>query len=148
MSKKDWMVEKLERLVKLSRATEPDKPSDEELFTKHTTDAYSLLSKVKEDYTNMSYRKLRDVMLQANTIWKIRRMIYNGEDPSKVPPVILEKEIEQFLLNPQGPQKINAIKHYRRNAPIVYGLDKSLKESKEYVDAVYDKLRLEGKIKP
>ena len=54
MSKKDWMVEKLERLVKLSRATEPDKPSDEELFTKHTTDAYSLLSKVKEDYTNMS----------------------------------------------------------------------------------------------
>ena len=76
MSKKDWMVEKLERLVKLSRATEPDKPSDEELFTKHTTDAYSLLSKVKEDYTNMSYRELRDVMLQANTIWKIRRMIY------------------------------------------------------------------------
>ena len=46
--------------------------------------------KVKEDYTNMSYRELRDVMLQANTIWKIRRMIYNGEDPSKVPPVILE----------------------------------------------------------
>ena len=41
-NKKDWVVEKLNRLVKLSRATEPDQPDDTSLFTPHTIDAYDL----------------------------------------------------------------------------------------------------------
>jgi len=145
-NKKDWIVDKLERLVKLSRATEPDKPSDEELFTNHTTDAYNLLAKVEDSYDNMTHGELRDVMMRANAIWRIRKKIWNGEDPANIPEFSMMQEIEHFLLHPQGPQKINAIKHYRKQAPIILGVEKSLKESKYFVDEVHERLLIEGKI--
>ena len=145
-NKKDWIVDKLERLVKLSRATEPDKPSDEELFTNHTTDAYNLLAKVEDSYDNMTHGELRDVMMRANAIWRIRKKIWNGEDPANIPEFSMMQEIEHFLLHPQGPQKINAIKHYRAH------FDKmdpkpGLKESKIYVDAIQADMIRRGVIK-
>ena len=78
-NKKDWVVEKLNRLVKLSRATEPDRPDDTSLFTPHTIDAYDLLDKVERKYDHMSSSDMVELMLQANRIWRIRKKIYNGE---------------------------------------------------------------------
>jgi len=43
-------------------------------------------------------------------------------------------------------KKINAIKHYRKQAPIILGVEKSLKESKYFVDEVHERLLIEGKI--
>ena len=145
-NKKDWIVDKLERLVKLSRATEPDKPSDEELFTNHTTDAYNLLAKVEDSYDNMTHGELRDVMMRANAIWRIRKKIWNGEDPANIPEFSMMQEIEHFLLHPQGPQKINAIKHYRAHFDKM-AQKPGLKESKIYVDAIQADMIRRGIIK-
>jgi ribosomal protein L7/L12 len=82
-------------------------------------------------------------MIKANHIWKIRKQVWNGEWDS-LPESTLMYEIEEFIL--QG-QKINAIKHYRQQSEAVYGKEASLKDSKDFVDDVQGKMRVEGKIK-
>ena len=47
-------------------------------------------------------------------------------------------ETRNFINNNE---KINAIKHYRKSMREVYGKEVSLKEAKEYVDAVHTIIR-------
>ena len=82
--KRDWVIDKLERLVKLCKATEPDQPDDTSLFTPNTIDAHDLLNKVEE--YNMSNSDLVEIMSEANRIWKIRRKIF-------IPPFIIMVDI-------------------------------------------------------
>ena len=49
-NKKEWMLEKLNRLVKLCKATEPDKPDDLHLFQPNIIDAHEMYNKVAEKY--------------------------------------------------------------------------------------------------
>ena len=140
-NKKDWVVDKLEKLVKLSRATEPDQPDDTSLFTPHTIDAHDLLNKV-EDY-NMSNSDLVEMMSEANRIWKIRKKIWNGEWDA-LPEAQLIYEVEDYII--QG-QKINAIKHYKNNSERVFGKKYGLQESKHACDAIQNDLRKRGKLK-
>ncbi len=141
-NKKDWVVEKLNRLVKLSRATEPDRPDDTSLFTPHTIDAYDLLDKVERKYDHMSSSDMVELMLQANRIWRIRKKIYNGEWDA-LPEAQLIAEVEDYIL--QG-RKINGIKHYRNNSEQVFGKPAGLKESKVVVDAIQEDLLKRGVI--
>ena len=142
-NKKDWVVEKLTRLVKLSRATEPDQPDDTNLFTPHTIDAYDLLNKVEKRYDHMSSSDMVEIMSEANRIWKIRKKIYNGEWDD-LPEAQLIAEVEDYIL--QG-QKINGIKHYRNNSEQVFGKQSSLAESKHACDAIQEDLIKRGKLK-
>ncbi len=142
-NKKEWIKERLDRLVKLTRATEPDNPDDTNLFTPQNIEAYRLYTLVDESYDNLSRGEIQDIMIKANHIWKIRKKIWNGEWDS-LPESTLMYEIEEFIL--QG-QKINAIKHYRQQSEAVYGKEASLKDSKDFVDDVQGKMRVEGKIK-
>ena len=139
--KRDWVIDKLERLVKLCKATEPDQPDDTSLFTPHTIDAHDLLNKV-EDY-NMSNSDLVEIMSEANRIWKIRKKIWNGEWDA-LPEAQLIYEVEDYIIRGA---KINAIKHYKYNSERVFGKKYGLKESKQACDAIQEDLRKRGKLK-
>ena len=142
-NKKDWVVEKLNRLVKLSRATEPDQPDDTSLFTPHTIDAYDLLDRVEKRYDSMSSSDLVEIMLQANRIWKIRKKVWNGEWDA-LPEAQLIYEVEDYIIRGA---KINAIKHYKYNSERVFGKSYGLKESKQAIDNMEADLRKRGKLK-
>ena len=142
-NKKDWVVEKLNRLVKLSRATEPDQPDDTSLFTPHTIDAYDLLDRVEKGYDSMSSSDMVEIMLQANRIWMIRKKVWNGEWDA-LPEAQLMYEVEDYIIRGQ---KINGIKHYKNNSEQVFGKQSSLAESKHACDAIQEDLIKRGKLK-
>jgi len=141
-NKKDWVVEKLNRLVKLSRATEPDQPDDTSLFTPHTIDAYDLLDRVEKRYDSMSSSDMVEIMCEANRIWKIRKKVYNGEWDA-LPEAQLIAEVEDYIITGR---KINGIKHYRNNSERVFGKPSSLAESKQACDAIQEDLIKRGKL--
>ena len=143
-NKKEWVVEKLNRLVKLSRATEPDQPDDTSLFTPHTIDAYDLLDRVEKGYDSMSSSDMVEIMLQANRIWMIRKKVWNGEWDA-LPEAQLMYEVEDYIIRGA---KINAIKHYKNNSERVFGKPYGLKESKQAIDNMEEDLRKRGKLKP
>ena len=143
-NKKEWVVEKLNRLVKLSRATEPDQPDDTSLFTPHTIDAYDLLDRVEKGYDSMSSSDMVEIMLQANRIWMIRKKVWNGEWDA-LPEAQLMYEVEDYIIRGQ---KINGIKHYKHNSERVFGKPYGLKESKQAIDNMEEDLRKRGKLKP
>ena len=141
-NKKEWIVDKLKRLVKLSTATEPDIPDDTYLFTPNTIDAYDLLNEVEKNYDHMTNSDIVKIMSEANKIWKIRKKIWNGEWDD-LPAVQLIAEVEEFIIKGQ---KINSIKHYRNNSEQVFGKPFSLKESKDACDAIQEDLIRRGKL--
>ena len=63
-NKKQWMYEKLNRLVKLCKATEPDQPDDKHLFMPTTIDAYDMLNDVEDSYDDMTPREIKEIMLK------------------------------------------------------------------------------------
>ena len=129
-NKKHWMIQKLSRLVKLVRATEPDQPDDKHLFQPSNIDAHALLMEVTERYDEMKPGEIKDIMIEANKIWKFRRKIYNG-DVDWNWQSRLDDELEGFI---KRGEKITAIKHYRAECEKESGFAPSLKDAKEYVD--------------
>ena len=129
---KKLLLYKLDRLLHLLETTEPkeEKLPDNELFT-------SDLILVRDWYdTIVGYPKWKEeldivsVMNQANSIWKFRHKIkqlgwdnYNSVD----------EEIKVHVLKGE---KIAAIKLYRKHQCEVCGKQVSLKEAKDYVDAL------------
>ena len=143
-NKKDCVVDKLEKLVKLSRATQPAQPDDTSLFTPHTIDAYDLLDRVEKRYDSMSSSDMVEIMCEANRIWKIRRKIWNGECDA-LPEALLIAEVEDYIIRCQ---KINGIKHYKNNSEQVFGKQCSLRKAKDECDNMEEDLRKRGKLKP
>ena len=142
-NKKDWIEEKLSRLVKLCKSTEPDNPDDNYLFTPHNIEAHSLVEKVQDDYGSMTNRDIIDVMKQANIIWRIRKKIYNGEwDNDWEAQMHLELEVHV-----KNGQKIAAIKHYRSEMAAHITSAPTLREAKVYIDALYGNMKKKGTIK-
>ena len=136
-NKKQWIYEKLNRLVKLCKATEPDQPDDKHLFMPTIIDAYDMLNDVKERYDEMSPVEIKRIMVEANKIWQFRRKIWKG-DIDWDWQGRLDNELERFIL---AGEKINAIKHYRNECERESGIQPSLKDSKVYVDKLSDKLK-------
>ncbi len=134
-NKKEWIVDKLKRLVKLSTATEPDIPDDTYLFTPNTIDAYDLLNEVEKNYDHMTNSDIVKIMSEANKIWKIRKKIWNGEWDD-LEHTIMMHEIEDLI---RKNQKIAAIKEYRKV------VDCTLREAKDFVDSI--QASLVGKLK-
>ena len=138
--------QRLKLLVKLCHETEPTlddikhmrKNSEtltgavDELFTEDMLKARDLYSKVRDGDVEGNW-ETTDLMRRANTIWKQRNHIKKVGWKEFYS---LEGQVIELL---RQNQKINAIKLYRQ-AKIDRGQDVGLKEAKEYVDKLADKL--------
>ena len=135
-NKKQWLYEKLNRLVKLCKVTEPDQPDDKHLFMPTIIDAYDMLNDVKERYDEMSLVEIKQIMLEANKIWKFRKKVYNGDIDWNWESQ-LDDELEVFI---KKGHTISAIKHYRNECEKESGIQPSLKDSKNYVDKLKENM--------
>ncbi len=138
--------QRLKILVKLCHETEPtlndikkmrEDPETltgavDELFTQDMLLARDLYNKVRDGDIS-SRREATNIMRSANTIWKQRNHIKKvGWEEF----YSLEGQVIELI---RQNQKINAIKLYRQ-AKIDRGEDVGLREAKEYVDALQEKL--------
>ena len=145
MKTKD-IEQRLKMLVKLCTETEPTLDdiksiredaetvtgAVDELFTTDMIDARRIYNKVRDgDYD--SSVEITGIMKQANKIWKQRNHI---KDVGWKEFYSIEGTIVDLL---RQNQKINAIKLYRQSK-IDRGEEIGLKEAKEYVDALAQKL--------
>jgi len=133
---KDLVQNKLKHLCELVEKTEPKDffKESHELFTSGQMDCYSMMVMVDEEWDKLSREEVREVMERSNQIWKERKWIESGKVDS------LEEAKYRGLITDylKRGEKINAIKVYRTNT------SSSLKEAKDYVDALETILIKEG----
>ena len=135
MVTKKLIQNKLKHLSKLVEKTEPKKESMD-LFTSGQMDVYSMMVMVDEDWDKLSREEVREVMERSNQIWKERKWIESGKVDN-----LEEAKYRALVIDylKQG-EKINAIKIYRTNK------GSSLREAKDYVDALTIVLQEEGSL--
>ena len=133
MITKESVQNKLKKLSELVEKTEPEEEYVE-LFTSGQMDCYSMMVMVDEEWDKLSREEIREVMERSNQIWKERKWIESGKVDS------LEEAKYRGLITDylKRGEKINAIKVYRTNT------SSSLKEAKDYVDALQEVLIKEG----
>ena len=133
MVTKESVQNKLKKLSELVEKTEPEEEYVE-LFTSGQMDLYSMMVMVDEEWDRLSREEIREVMERSNQIWKERKWIESGKVDS------LEEAKYRGLITDylKRGEKINAIKVYRTNT------SSSLKEAKDYVDALQEVLIKEG----
>ena len=133
MVTKELVQNKLKKLSELVEKTEPEEEYVE-LFTSGQMDLYSMMVMVDEEWDRLSGEEIREVMERSNQIWKERKWIESGKVDS------LEEAKYRGLITDylKRGEKINAIKVYRTNT------SSSLKEAKDYVDALQEVLIKEG----
>ena len=134
-------------LVKLCEKTEPDIPSDTQLFTEHSISVQGMVKSVRDLHTGKqtidpdSERNLMiTIMRESNKIWKLRNKVKNGEWDD-LSGAVIDKEIEDYLV--EG-QKINAIKYYRSEMKERFDKVVSLRVAKDYVDMIQEDMRRRG----
>ena len=144
---KSLIVDRLEMLVKLCEETEPDVPTERQLFTEHSISVHNMIREVRELTTGMksidpdSERDLIiNVMRESNKIWRLRNKVKNGEFDGLAMQE-LDEAIEEFLVKGH---KINAIKHYRQEMQDQFKEQVSLREAKDYVDAIHADMKRRG----
>ena len=138
---------RLEMLADLCETTEPDVPSDKQLFSNHLIEVQNMITLVTNiesgevDFEPSNEREqITEVMRSSNKIWRFRNKIKNGELDMTEQVEMLD-EIEDYLA--QG-QKINAIKYYRDEMKVRFDEQVSLRESKDFVDSIYNDLKRRG----
>ena len=135
MVTKELIQNKLKHLSKLVEKTEPTEVEND-LLTSGQMDCYSMMVMVDEEWDKLNREEIKELMIRANEIWRERKFIENGQVDS-LEEAKYRGEIVDFLMKNQ---KINAIKVYRRHS------DKSLRESKDYVDAIQKVMIQEGRL--
>ena len=144
---KSVILDRLEMLVKLCEETEPDLPSDTQLFSEHSISVHEMMKEIRDLHTGKqtidpdSERDLMiNVMRESNKIWRLRNKVKNGEwdDLSRA---VIEEEIEDYLA--QG-QQINAIKYYRSEMKDRFDEEISLREAKDYIDQIHHDMKRRG----
>ena len=123
--------ERLEKLLELILKTTTHKDDNANLFHSHQILTENWLDRLNSGWMDLASERV-EMMKQANNIWAIRKKIESGE-VQEDENGLLEMEIKDFI---QNKEKINAIKHYRASMLKIYGKEVSLKEAKEYVDAL------------
>ena len=135
MVTKELVQNKLKHLSKLVEKTEPEELQSE-LFTSGQMDLYSMMVMVDEDWDKLSREEIREVMERSNQIWKERKWIESGKvdnlEDAKYRSLVID-----YL---KRGEKINAIKIYRTNK------GSSLRDAKDYVDALLKVLQEEGSL--
>jgi hypothetical protein len=144
---KSLILDRLELLVSLCEKTEPDVPTERHLFTEHSISVNTMIGEIRDLTTGMktidpdSERDLIiNVMRESNKIWRLRNKVKNGEFDGLAMQE-LDEAIEEFLV--QG-QKISAIKHYRQEMQDQFKEQISLREAKDYVDAIHNDMKRRG----
>ncbi len=142
-----YITDKLEMLITLIMDTTEDVKEEKDslyktLFDEQLVQAHDLHQQITDGFDDMDAGNVRDIMLEANSLWRIRKNIKNGNHED-VEAATLQEEVERLI---KKKQKINAIKHYRAH------FDKmdpkpGLKESKIYVDAIQADMIRRGVIK-
>jgi ribosomal protein L7/L12 len=132
---KKLIQNKLKHLSKLVEKTEP-KEENMDLFTSGQMDLYSMMVMVDEDWDKLSREEVREVMERSNQIWKERKWIESGKVDN-----LEEAKYRGLVIDylKRG-EKINAIKIYRTNK------GSSLRDAKNYVDALLKVLQEEGSL--
>ena len=138
---------RLEMLADLCETTEPDVPSDKQLFSNHLIEVQNMITLVTDmesgevDFEPGTEREqITEVMRSSNKIWKFRNKIKNGEVDMTDHTEIID-EIEDYLAHGS---KINAIKYYREEMKVRFGERVSLRDSKDFVDSIDDDLKRKG----
>ena len=144
---KALIIDRLEMLVKLCEETEPDVPTERQLFTEHSISVHNMIREVRELTTGMksidpdSERDLIiNVMRESNKIWRLRNKVKNG-DFDDLANLEMNETIEDFVA--QG-AKINAIKYYRQEMQDQFKETVSLREAKDYVDSIHNDMKRRG----
>ena len=144
---KSNILHRLELLADLCETTEPDVPSDKQLFSNHLIEVQNMITLVTNiesgevDFEPSNEREqITEVMRSSNKIWKFRNKIKNGEVDT-IDHTEMIDEIEDYLA--QG-QKINAIKYYRQEMDEKFNEHVGLREAKEHIDKISDDMRLRG----
>ena len=138
---------KLELLADLCETTEPDVPSDKQLFSNHLIEVQNMITLVTDmesgevNFESGTEREqITEVMRSSNKIWRFRNKIKNGELDTTEHAEMID-EIEDYLA--QG-QKINAIKYYREEMQNRFDERVGLRESKDFVDSIDNDLKRRG----
>ena len=128
-------------LMSLIEKTEPDTPDKKNLFTHHAITAMEMLDKINN--RKLERDELISMMKCANRIWKTRNKIKDGEWDS-LEMLEVHETIEEHLA--QG-AKIAAIKYYREVMNTHFNEEVTLRQSKEFVDAIQSDMQRSGIIK-
>ena len=144
---KSNILHRLELLADLCETTEPDVPSDKQLFSNHLIEVQNMITLVTNiesgevDFEPSNEREqITEVMRSSNKIWKFRNKVKNGEVDTTDHTEMID-EIEDYLAHGQ---KINAIKYYREEMKVRFGDQVSLRKSKDFVDSIDDDLKRRG----
>ena len=132
---KALIIIRLELLISLIEETEPDIPDKKNLFSHHAITAVEMLEKISS--RNIEREELISMMKCANRIWKTRNKIKDGEWDSLEMLEVHETVEEQLA---QG-AKIAAIKYYRETMNTHFNEEVSLREAKDFVDAIETDMR-------
>ena len=128
-------------LVSLIENTEPDIVDEKNLFSHHIITAMEMLDKINN--RKLERDELISMMKCANRIWKTRNKIKDGEWDS-LEMLEVHETIEEHLA--QG-AKIAAIKYYREVMNTHFNEEVTLRQSKEFVDAIQSDMQRSGIIK-
>jgi ribosomal protein L7/L12 len=140
---KEYVLEKLYALIGLCQKTDSETLNEKiPLFSGHIVAAQQMFDRTEKEYGFNDHFDLSEVMRQANKLWKIRTKVKDGNWDG-ISELELVEDIEDFLAKGQ---KINAIKHYRTVMKETVGTQPSLRESKNYVDAIHEDLKHRGVI--
>ena len=127
---KALIIIRLELLISLIEETEPDIPDKKNLFSHHAITAIEMLEKISK--RNIENEELISMMKCANRIWKTRNKIKDG-DWDSLEMLEVHETVEEQLA--QG-AKIAAIKYYREVMNTHFNEEVSLREAKNFVDAI------------
>ena len=122
-------------LVSLIENTEPDIVDEKNLFSHHIITAMEMLDKINN--RKLERDELISMMKCANRIWKTRNMIKDGEWDS-LEMLEVHETVEEYLA--EG-AKIAAIKYYREVMNTHFDEEVSLRESKDFVDAIENDMK-------
>ncbi len=124
------IIIRLELLMSLIEKTEPDIPDKKNLFTHHAITAMEMLDKINNQ--NIERDELISMMKRANRIWKTRNKIKDG-DWDSLELLEVHETIEEYIAESA---KISAIKYYREVMNTNFDEEVSLREAKDFVDAI------------
>ena len=127
---KALIIIRLELLISLIEKTEPDIPDKKNLFSHHAITAVEMLEKVST--RNIESDELISMMKCANRIWKTRNKIKDG-DWDSLELLEVHETIEEYIAESA---KISAIKYYREVMNTNFDEEVSLREAKDFVDAI------------
>ena len=129
------IIIRLEMLISLIENTEPDIPDKKNLFSHHIITAMEMLDKINN--RKLEREELISMMKCANRIWKTRNMIKDGEWDS-LEMLEVHETVEEYLA--EG-AKIAAIKYYREVMNTHFDEEVSLREAKDFVDAIENDMK-------